>query len=526
MSNSNILEPLIQDGITCLQQTSKFISVCYHDGAYEFNIKHSGNALWVIITILCFLWAIPLLIIGIYEGMPILLIGFVCLYRTIVAFSTRTLLRMNSDHTVQIIEQQFGAQEIYDIPRGECIEFTASSQKKTISFRGSSDEITIKTILIKNTQQSDEPHPYVFKNHYNDTIDWLEQFFTMLNSSSWISAGRSCTLYVSNDRKLSFNRVYDKKKYAHATLSINLAYSVTPILHTKPSFDDHQYVPAPSKYRAIQEQYHNLTPIGNDAQSAIFRALDKSNRPVCIKVYDFTNHQSWKEAEQFERNVNQRQRLHCKGTPKYYDFIDDNPLFYLIESYIPVPSMAKRIQNGERISLNNASTVLMHIAEILNYMASLTPSVIHRNINPDNILIDDNHNVWLVGFDIVAAHPKKDRENTIDYRAPEQRTGDATPVSDTYSAGLSMLSYLTGKAPSEMAKQGSHIDVLAELPTNIPDWFKQLIIDMTDPVPATRLSKAASIAAIIRDYRFGPINNNSNIFINPPNRHTIINTKF
>lgn len=520
MSTSNFLEPLIHDGMTCLQKLPKFVSVRYYDGTYEFSIKHSGKAMRLIITILCFLWSIPLILLGIYEGIFVLLIGFFFLYLTIVAFSKHTLLRLNSDHTVQVINQQLGSKEIYPIPKGECIDFTPISQTRTYTHRGRSFDEIIKTIRINNTQQSDKTQPYIFKDHYNDTIDWVEQFFTMLNASSWISAGQACTPYISHDRTQSFNRVYNKTKYNRATLDIALSYSVTPVLHTKPSFDDHPYNPVPSKYRALQDQFHNLTPIGSNAQSAIFRALDKSNCPVCIKVYDFATTRPWKEAERFERNINLLQMLRCKGLPEYYDFIDDNPLFYLVESYIPVPSMAKRIQNGERISLNNASTVLMHIAEILNYLESLTPPFIHRNIHPDTILIDDKYNVWLVGIDMLSTSRKEGSENTIDYRAPEQRKGEATHASDIYSAGLSMLSYLTGKAPTAMERHGFTIDVLAELPENLPDWFKQLIIDMTAPMPENRLKKAASIAAIIRDYRFGPISNHSKNPFLPPKMNT------
>ena len=504
MKKTSLVEPLIQAGMTCLKEPSKFVSVCCRDGAYEFNIKHSGK----ILAILLMFFGIPFIIAGIwvitldiiFYGIVALIMGLICLLRPIFVFSKRTILRMNPDHTVQIINYGFLSRVIYDIPKGQRIDFTTLTHKKTYYYQGKSVDEIVKILTVNNARPSGISHPYVFMNYYKQTIEWLERFFHMLNASSWLSCEQTANPNQSCDPPWLFIRVYDPTKYDHAMLTISYSPSMTPVLHTMPSFNDHQYTPAPSKYHALQDQFHNWTNIGNDAYSQMFRVLDKTDRPFGIKVCDFVNRQSKKEAKAFEREVNTLQSLRFNGIPEYYDLIDNNPLYYIVEEYIPAPSMTKRILNGERISLKNALTVLTHIAEILNYLESMTPPVIHRHITPNNILIDDDYNVWLVGFNITTAPNPNNIERGMEYRAPEQLTGAATHASDIYSVGLSMLLYFTGKPLTTMKKLGSYVDVQGELPSTLPTWFKQLMLDMTAPIPENRLSRAASIIAIIQDF--------------------------
>jgi tRNA A-37 threonylcarbamoyl transferase component Bud32 len=94
------------------------------------------------------------------------------------------------------------------------------------------------------------------------------------------------------------------------------------------------------------------------------------------------------------------------------------------------------------------------ISEIVTYLHSQNPPVIHRDLTPDNILLQMNADLMLIDFGAANAFVSTATGTMVgkqSYMAPEQVRGKATPQSDIYSLGCILFFLLTAKDPEPLA---------------------------------------------------------------------------
>src|SRR5919202_293332 len=98
----------------------------------------------------------------------------------------------------------------------------------------------------------------------------------------------------------------------------------------------------------------------------------------------------------YEHEFQALQKLAHPGIPRYIDAFETKAGFCLVQEYKHVQSLATpRHFNPEKIQ-----QLAISVLEILAYLQSRVPAVIHRNIKPENILLDEQLNVYLVDFGI------------------------------------------------------------------------------------------------------------------------------
>nr|WP_026103436.1 protein kinase [Pseudanabaena sp. PCC 6802] len=98
------------------------------------------------------------------------------------------------------------------------------------------------------------------------------------------------------------------------------------------------------------------------------------------------------------------QQLDHPCIPKYRDYfaIDDRALWFgLVQEYIPGTSLQERLDRGDRFSVAQVYGIARAILEILFYLHELSPPLLHRDIKPGNILLDEGDRVYLVDFGAV-----------------------------------------------------------------------------------------------------------------------------
>lgn len=260
-------------------------------------------------------------------------------------------------------------------------------------------------------------------------------------------------------------------------------------------------------YSEIADKYILMECIGHGAQAKVFKSYAKeTNEVVAIKIFDITAADDWKNIELFEREAKILKDIHVSGVPKYIDYIRGTSKYYLIEEYFDAQSIKANMMSGFRPSNKQVESILISTLEILAQLHAYDPPIIHRDIKPSNILIDikdpEHIKTYIIDLGAVAINANKTQLGTIagtlGYAAPEQFMGFASPSSDIYALGMTMVYMLTGKSPSEMELKGLSVDYERYLPTTLPIYIKELLDRMLQPTPQSRIGSAKAVLETLR----------------------------
>ena len=249
-------------------------------------------------------------------------------------------------------------------------------------------------------------------------------------------------------------------------------------------------------------RYADLQMIGAGGQGTMLRAIAPDGTNVAIKVFDIQNTDSLKSLELFEREVDTIRNISVHGVPRFIDEICSEQYRYLVEEYIDAPSLEKRMINGQRFKFDQIVKILSNACQVLEELYEYVPPVVHRDIKPANLLVDDEFNVALVDFGVVASkNPQSSAltfAGTAGYLAPEQIYGKATPASDIFSLGVTMAHLVTGKAPCDMSMDGVKLNINQYMPVNVPEWFVGILNQMIAPDAGERFQNGSEVLEQIR----------------------------
>ncbi len=253
-------------------------------------------------------------------------------------------------------------------------------------------------------------------------------------------------------------------------------------------------------YPGLEGKYTILEKVGRGAQGTVFKALSMTGESVAIKIFDFREAESWKEVDLLKREVETLQKLDVQGIPKFIEFIEKEPYSYLVESYIEGSSLKDMIEDGFEPTFDQVVAILSSALKILSQLHTRLHPIIHRDIKPGNLIVNINGEdirVWLVDFGTVAANRQRTNASTFagtaGYVAPEQLFGKATPASDIYGMGMTMVHLISGVAPCDMEMDGLTLKYDKYLPANLPKSFRDMLAEMVAPNPNDRLKDAESV---------------------------------
>ncbi len=178
-----------------------------------------------------------------------------------------------------------------------------------------------------------------------------------------------------------------------------------------------------------------------------WKAIDLSTeKAVVIKQFCFaTVGSSWSGYKAYEREIKLLQQLDHPGIPRYLDGVETDNGFCLVQEYKDTVSL----QEKRDLTLAEINTIIPKVLEILVYLQQQTPPVIHCDLKPANILVDDRLNVYLVDFGFASLGNKEISASSVfkgtpGFIPPEQAIAPST-ATDLYSLGVTIICLLTGK---------------------------------------------------------------------------------
>ena len=156
----------------------------------------------------------------------------------------------------------------------------------------------------------------------------------------------------------------------------------------------------------IHNKYRITDILGKGGVAITYGAISlKSESPVAIKVISLKQLQDWKIIELFQREAEVLAKLDHPAIPKYIDYFtletEKDKAFYLVQQQAPGKSLAQLVENGWHTTEQEVKNISQQILEVLIYLHSLEPPVIHRDIKPNNLIRSDEGKIYLVDFGAV-----------------------------------------------------------------------------------------------------------------------------
>lgn len=262
----------------------------------------------------------------------------------------------------------------------------------------------------------------------------------------------------------------------------------------------------------LEGRYRIEAPIARGGMSTVYRCVDlRLGRNVAAKVMDDRYVGDPIFRQRFQREARSMAQLSHPQLVGVYDFSSEGDFVYLIMELITGGTLRELLAERGPMPPHAAAAVL--VAVLTGLDVAHRAGMVHRDIKPDNILINGDHQVKLADFGLVrAASASQATSNqivgTVSYLSPEQVSGeDITPASDVYSAGIVLFELLTGATPfsgdTQLAHAYARLDKPVPAPSTridgVPKLFDELVASATARDPDQRFADAGEFLSALHD---------------------------
>ncbi len=252
---------------------------------------------------------------------------------------------------------------------------------------------------------------------------------------------------------------------------------------------EEQLLPLAPGDKLNNERYEIIGRIGVGGQGTAYLAKDlQSNTDVVVKESLFPVYVDSKVREEygerFAREVELLQRFNHPSVVRLFDSFQSAQRGYLVLDLIDGDSLRKRVQKDGAMSEKNVRELLAQMIEILSYLHHLSPSVVHRDFTPDNLILDKNGRLVLIDFNVARELLSTKTATVVGkhaYIPAEQFRGRFDERSDIYALGCTLHYLLTGDDPEPISQSSP----IAQIP-EISERINSLIQKCTEQEPADR----------------------------------------
>ena len=233
--------------------------------------------------------------------------------------------------------------------------------------------------------------------------------------------------------------------------------------------------------RALGGQYDIQRLLGRGGMGAVYLARERSlDRLVAIKILPPETAADADSRERFRREARTAAKLTHPNIVPLYAFGDVDGMLYFVMGYVRGESLADRMRREGKLPADQARRIIKEVADALDH--AHRQGVVHRDIKPDNILLDDESGrPMLTDFGVAKARASGATLTEVGavvgtpyYMSPEQASGarDIDGRSDLYSLGVMGYQMLAGRLPFEGE---SFQDVIVQHVTQEPAPLSALV---------------------------------------------------
>lgn len=209
----------------------------------------------------------------------------------------------------------------------------------------------------------------------------------------------------------------------------------------------------------IDIRYRLIKEIGKGGSSRVYLANDeKLDRQCAVKIVSKTGYANKIASQMLLEEANKMKFLHHISIPQLYDILDEENRLCIVMEYIEGSTLEKIIKNT-RYPIEESVVVAWskQLCRVLDYLHSLNPPRIFRDVKPSNIMLQPNGEIKLFDFGIMRIYDESKTTDTCNlgtrgFAAPEQFStrGQSDARTDIYALGITMHYLLTGINPTKM----------------------------------------------------------------------------
>lgn len=270
--------------------------------------------------------------------------------------------------------------------------------------------------------------------------------------------------------------------------------------------------------KTLNDRYQLTERVGIGGMAEVYRAQDTVlDRIVAVKVMlpQYAADQTFQQ--RFRQEAASAAKLQSPYIVSIYDWgLDaDDETYYIVMEFLKGTDLKTAIKERGAINQRKAAEIGSQVAQALQ--VAHDGGIIHRDIKPQNIMIQPDGNIKVMDFGIARAGDAGLSQTatvlgTAHYISPEQAQGkDLTGLSDVYSLGIVLYEATTGRLPFEGTDSVSvavkQVNEMPPLPRSInPDIdpvLEAIIMKAIAKDPAQRFASAQDMRQALNDYLAG-----------------------
>lgn len=202
-------------------------------------------------------------------------------------------------------------------------------------------------------------------------------------------------------------------------------------------------------------RYEIIESLGIGGMGRVYRVFDeKIKEEVALKLLNPEVAGDERTIERFSNELKFARKVSHRNVCRMYDLAEEEGTHYITMEYVPGEDLKSFIRRIGKLPEEKALSLAKQVCEGLAEAHRL--GVVHRDLKPQNIMIDKEGNAHIMDFGIARSLEAKGITEvgmiigTPDYMSPEQVEGkEADQSSDIYSLGIILYEMVTGKVPFE-----------------------------------------------------------------------------
>lgn len=261
------------------------------------------------------------------------------------------------------------------------------------------------------------------------------------------------------------------------------------------------------KGQKINDRYQIIRLIGEGGMANVYLAYDLIlERNVAVKILRGDLATDEKFVRRFQREAISASSLSHPNIVEMYDVGEDNGNYFIVMEYVEGKTLKSLIKKRGALTLPEVIDIMLQLTS--GIACAHDSYIIHRDIKPQNVLIQEDGRVKITDFGIAMALNSQELTQTnsvmgsVHYLPPEQANGSGTTIkSDIYSLGILMYELLTGKVPFKgenaveiaIKQMKEQIPSIRKINPEIPQSVENIVLKAVAKNPKNRYDSVATM---------------------------------